>query len=237
MMETSLHRALKDRYGSGSGGRSEVTLNGFRIDAVESTGQLVEIQSGALGPLRPKLGKLLPEHLLRVVKPVVLERRVVRRTRLGGADLSARRSPKRGAVVDVFEDLVGLARVFPHPNLVIEVLGVSIDEIRTPRRRWPGYKIADRCLIEIHDRFELSQAADLWDLLPDDRDWSEPFTTADISRRIDRPLWFAQRVAYCLRHSGAARHVGKNRNHRLYAREERMPLKLALPLQRLVTGT
>jgi len=34
-METSLHRALKVQYGSGSGGRSEVTLKGFRIDAVD----------------------------------------------------------------------------------------------------------------------------------------------------------------------------------------------------------
>ena len=76
-METSLHRALKDQYGSGSGGRSEVTLKGFRIDAVDGAGLLVEIQSGPLGPLRAKLGRLLPEHRVRVVKPVVLERRVV----------------------------------------------------------------------------------------------------------------------------------------------------------------
>src|SRR5208337_3530454 len=93
-------------------------------------GLLVEIQSGPLGPLRAKLGRLLPEHRVRVVKPVVLERRVVRRARTDGPDLSARRSPKRGAVVDLFEDLVGLARILPDPNLDIEVLPVSIDEIR-----------------------------------------------------------------------------------------------------------
>jgi len=215
-METSLHRALKDQYGSGSGGRSEVTLKGFRIDAVDGAGLLVEIQSGPLGPLRAKLGRLLPEHRVRVVKPVVLERRVVTRARTDGPNLSARRSPKRGAVVDLFEDLVGLARILPDPNLDIEVLPVSIDEIRVSRRRRPGYRIVDRHLVEILGKLSIERPADLWKLLPQSHDWAEPFTTADIARRIDRPLWLAQRVAYCLRLSEAAQVVGKRGNHRLY---------------------
>jgi len=215
-METSLHHALKDRYGLASGGRCEVTVEGFRIDAVEPCGQLVEIQSGALGPLRAKLGRLLHRHRVRVVKPVVLERRVVRRSRLDGADLSSRRSPKRGTLIDVFEDLVGLARSFPHPNLRIEVLGVAIDEIRTPRRRWPGYKIADRRLGEVREKVLLEKPADLWQLVPGGHDWTAPFSTADISARTDRPQWLAQRVAYCLRHSGAVRTVGKAGNRLIY---------------------
>jgi hypothetical protein len=128
-VETSLHRALKDLYGNGSGGRSEVVLEGFRVDAVRDTGLVVEIQSGALGPLRAKLRKLLPDYWVRVVKPVAIQRRVVRRARIDGPDLSARRSPKRGAIVDFFEDLMGLAQILPDPNLVIEILGVAIDEV------------------------------------------------------------------------------------------------------------
>jgi hypothetical protein len=215
-METSLHRALKDRYGPGAGGRSEVRLRGFRIDAVGSCGQLVEIQSGPLGPLRRKLAMLLPHHRVLVVKPVVLDKRVVRRTRLEGPDLSVRRSPKRGSVVDVFQDLVGLARVFPHPNLAIEVLGVSIDEIRTPRRRWPGYRIVDRRLGHVREVVRLERPGDLWRLIAGGHDWTAPFTTLDIAARIDRPVWIAQRVAYCLRNSGAARVVGKAGNRQIY---------------------
>src|SRR3954447_2503235 len=103
-METSLHRQLKARFGPESGGRSEVVVGGFRIDAVAPDGALVEVQSGPLGPLRAKLHRLLPEYRVRVVKPVVLARRVVHRARRNGADLAARFSPKRGAVVDVFDD-------------------------------------------------------------------------------------------------------------------------------------
>ena len=215
-METSLHRTLKDRYGSGSGGRSEVTFRGFRIDAIDGAGLLLEIQSGPLGPLRAKLRRLLPDFRVRVVKPVVVERRVVRRARADGPDLSARRSPKRGAIVDLFEDLVGLARLLPDPNLEIEVLPVSIDEVRVSRRRRPGYRIIDRRLVEILGEFRIERPVDLWKLLPQGHDWTEPFTTADLARRIDRPLWLAQRVAYCLRLSEAAEVVGKRGNHRLY---------------------
>src|SRR4051794_35595519 len=98
IVETSLHRQLKEQYGPETGGRSEVAVAGFRIDAVSSEGTLTEVQSGALGPLRGKLLRLLPEHRVRVVKPVVLARRIVRRTRRDGADVAARLSPKRGAL-------------------------------------------------------------------------------------------------------------------------------------------
>ena len=83
-----------------------------------------------------------------MVKPVVVARRVVRRARRDGADLSARLSPKRGESLDVFDDLVGLARLFPHPNLAIDVLAVEIDEVRVGRRRRPGYAVVDRALRE-----------------------------------------------------------------------------------------
>ena len=203
-METSLHRTLKERYAAGGSGRAEVVVERFRVDAVDETGRLVEVQSGALGPLRGKLRRLLPEHRVRIVKPVVLKRRVVRKSRWDGPILSARFSPKRGALLDIFDDLIGMVRVFPHCNLEIEVLGVAIEEIRIPRRRWPGYRVADRFLSEIHETTSLVEAGDLWTLLPARCHGREPFTTHDLSRNLDRPLSFAQRVAYCLRMTGAA---------------------------------
>jgi hypothetical protein len=217
-METSLHRSLKERYATGGDGRPEVRIRGYRVDAVDDAGRLVEVQSGPLGPLRGKLGQLLPDHRVRIVKPVILRRRLVRRLRPDGPDLSARSSPKRGALHDVFDDLVGLVRIFPHANLDIEILGVTIDEVRTPRRRRPGYTIADRRLDAICTSALLTRAEDLWSLLPEHGDGHEPFTTVDLAHRLGRPPWFAQRVAYCLRLTGAARVVGKMGNRIVYAR-------------------
>jgi hypothetical protein len=218
-METSLHRALKDRYAAGLADRREVRVAGFRIDAVDLTGRFVEIQSGALGPLSTKLQRLLPQHRLRIVKPVVLSRRLVQTSPRGGSVISVRRSPKRGTLVDIFDDLIGLVRIFPHANLDIEVLGVTIDEVRIRRRRRPGYLVADRRLGEICETATLATAGDLWSLLPSVCHDREPFTTVELATRLGKPVWFAQRVAYCLRKTGAARVVGKNGNRLVYVRD------------------
>lgn len=215
-METALHRQLKSRFGPEAGGRSEVAIAGFRIDAIDPDGGLVEVQSGALGPLRGKLARLLVEHRMRVVKPIVISRRVVRRARRDGADQSARLSPKRGEILDVFDDLVGLARVFPHPNLRIDVMEVAIDEVRVPRRRRPGFAVVDRRLREVGGTVSLHRASDLWDLIP--APLPSRFTTVDLAAATGRAMAFAQRIAYCLRLGGAAEPVGKIGNRILYER-------------------
>jgi hypothetical protein len=212
-----LHRDLKERYGPASGGRVEVALAGFRVDAVAADGELVEVQSGALGPLRGKLDRLLGRSRVRVVKPVVLARRVVRRARADGVDVSSRLSPKRGSLADVFDDLIGLARVFPHPNLRIDVLGVEVDEVRVARRRRPGYAVVDRRLRGVVADVSLRAPGDLWALLPPEG-LDGPFTTADLAAWLGRPIPFAQRVAYCLRLARAVETVGKRGNHRVYLR-------------------
>lgn len=219
-MESSLHRQLKARYGPDLGGRSEVVVGGFRIDAVAPDGTLIEVQSAALGPLRNKLASLLPGYRIRVVKPVVVSRRIVRRARADGPDLSARSSPKRGDPVEVFDDLVGLDRLFPDPNLHIDVLAVAIDEVRSPRRRRPGYAVVDRRLREILGTTTLHAAGDLLALLP--VGLPDPFTTRELADRLGRPEPFAQWVAYCLRLAGAVDVLGKRGNRLIYGRPDRI---------------
>lgn len=215
-METSLHQDLKVRYGLDRGGLCEVAIGGFRIDAVDEEGTLVEVQSGSLGALKPKLRTLLPGHRVRIVKPVVMRRRIIRRDRLDGPDRSSRQSPKRGALIDVFDDLVGVAAFLADENLSVELLGVAIEEVRIARRRRPGYRVIDRRLDHVVESLRIDAPDDLWGLLPAGLPDSEPFTTRDLARKLDRPLPFAQRVAYCLRLSGAAHPVGKLGNSHLY---------------------
>jgi len=213
-VETSLHRQLKARYGPDRGGRSEVVIGGFRIDAVDPDGTLIEVQSAALGPLRGKLARLLPDHRIRVIKPVVVSRRIVRRARADGPDLSARSSPKRGDPVEVFD-----------------VLAVAIDEVRIPRRRRPGYAVVDRRLREILGTTTLHAAGDVWALLP--VGLPDPFTTRELADRLDRPEPFAQRVAYCLRLAGAVDVLGKRGNRLVYGH----PACRAQPPSSAATGS
>ncbi len=220
-METTLHRQLKSRFGPDVGGREEVRLEGFRIDAMDPDGTLVEVQSGSLAPLRAKLSRLLLDHRVRVVKPVVIRRRVVRRLKVDGPDLSARMSPKRGHSADVFDDLMGLIRLFPHPNLTIDVMEVEIDEIRVARRRWPGHVVVDRHLRDVGVTTRLQVPGDLWRLIPEGL--PRGFTTTDLARVIDRPIASARRVAYCLRMAEASRCVAKIGNRMVYERVAEPP--------------
>ncbi len=215
-MESSLHRQIKERYAVD--GRCEVVVDGYRIDAIAADGTLVEVQSAALGPLRGKVARLIDAgHQVKIVKPVVLTRRILRRRTIRGPVVSVRRSPRRGALIDVFDDLPGLAAVLAREGASLEILGVSIDESRLDRRRRPGYRVLDRVLVEVFSTVRIDRPLDLWRLV-ESVALPETFTTRDLARSLDRPLPFAQRVAYCLRQSGAAELRGKRRNLRVYAR-------------------
>jgi hypothetical protein len=46
----------------------------------------------------------------------------------------------------------------------------------------------------------------------------EAFSTADLADAMGQPRWLAQKLAYCLRESGAAELCGKDGNALLYRR-------------------
>ncbi len=224
-METSLHRELKAIY-AGEAGQTEMRVGRYRIDAV-ADGELVEIQHGRLSALRSKLGDLLTHHRVRVVKPIVGEKLLIRQRSAGGRVVSRRRSPKRGGMLDLFHDLVYFTRIFPHPGLSIEAILVDVEEYRYPghgrRRRWRknDFQVDDQRLVQIRDRRLLQVPADLVDLLRHEA--TGPFEalpvqfhSGDLARAIGIDRWVAQRVAYCLRECGASNVVGKQRNAVLY---------------------
>ena len=218
-METTLHRQLKEHYG-GPTPRCEVRVDGFRIDAVRRR-TLIEIQHGTLAAIRRKIATLLESHRVLVVKPIVVEKTIVKLRRRGGRVLHQRRSPKRGRLIDLFDELVHFTTVFPHPRLVLEVPLVSIEERRYPghgrRRRWRenDHVVEDQRLVEIHATHRFRTSADLLRFLPPRL--PQPFDTADLAEMLKIPRWLAQRIAYCLVKSGAATQTGKQGNTRLYS--------------------
>jgi hypothetical protein len=218
-METSLHRQLKAHY-AGDDGQTEVVCGGYRIDAVRD-GELIEIQHGSLAAIRDKVCRLLKRHAVRVVKPIVAEKLLVKLAERGGVELDRRRSPKRGTVLDVFDELVYFTRVFPHERLALEVVLVDIEERRYPgrgkrrRRSERDFQIEDQLLTRIVAEHRFATAADLRRLLP--KRMPRQFHTAHLAERLKTPRWTAQRIAYCLRQMGAVEVVGKTGNAILYS--------------------
>jgi len=219
-METSLHRQLKLLYAS-EGARQEVPLDEFRIDVVVGD-ELVEIQHGGLSAIRDKVAKLLKKHRVRVVKPIVVRKQLVKLDRAGGRVIGRRASPKRGSALDVFHELIYFTRVFPHPNLILDTPLIAVEEWRCPghgrRRRWRqgDHVVEDQRLAEVDAVPSYRTAADLWALLPEDLPL--PFHSGHLAEKLQVARWIAQRIVYCLRQMGAAEESGKLGNARLYRR-------------------
>jgi hypothetical protein len=217
-METSLHSELKRLY-AGPRARTEVVLDQYRIDAVLGS-RLIEIQHGSLAAIRDKIRRLLENHRVLVVKPIIRSKVLVKQAEAGGEPIARRMSPKRGDLLDIFAELVYFTRVFPHPRLTLEVVLVDIEEWRYPghgrRRRWRrnDHVVADQKLIEIGPQRRLRHAADLVKLVPGTL--KGDFHTQTLAERCSVPRHVAQRIAYCLREMKAVDCVGKQGNTRLY---------------------
>ena len=176
----------------------------------------------SLSAIRDKCKNLLQRHQVRVVKPFIMRTRIAKVKRKGGPITSRRMSPKRGSVLDLFDELIYFTRVFPHPNLTIEVPLIHIEQLRAPakkrRRRWAkNYQVQDVKLESLEGSIELCVPDDLLKLiqLPDQL---EDFNTADLAKSIDRPRSHAQQIAYVLRKTGALDTAGRNRAGIVYRR-------------------
>lgn len=215
-METSLHRQLKSYYAPNAE-CEEVTLGAYRIDAIDGD-RLIEIQHGSLGAIRDKVRCLLEDYDVHVVKPIAVRKYLVKRKKKNGETISSRFSPRRGSVFDLFEDLVHFTNVFPHPRLTLEVALTIQEEHRIakkPRRfRGKDYRVEDRVLRSVEEQIELNTADDLLKLIPGKL--PSPFHTRDLAKAAGIQRWLAQKMAYCLRNTGAINLVGKEKNALLY---------------------
>ena len=222
-METSLHRELKAIY-AGDDSLQEVACEGYRIDAVRR-GQLIEVQHGSLAAIRDKVRSLLENHRVRVVKPLVARKLLVKKSRRQGEVISRRYSPKRCQWTDIFDDLVYFVSVFPHQRLVLEVALIEVEEWRYPghgrrrRHREGDFQVEDQKLLRVVQTRQFKRASDFCKLLPDGL--PATFHTGQMAEGLGIRRWMAQRMAYCLRETGAIRIVGKQGNAILYRQRRR----------------
>jgi hypothetical protein len=214
--EKSLHAALKSWYAR-DGDRFEVSVDGYVIDILRDD-LLIEIQTRNFASLRHKLETLLQNHSVQLVYPVPAERWIVKIDTEGGTELSRRRSPKRGKVLDVFAELVYLPHVIMYPTFTLEVLLVRDEEIRLDdgRGSWrrKGWSIHDRRLLEVIDSVLFTGTQDFRALLPDDLPL--PFTTGELSARLRVRKSLAGKLVYTLKRLNIILPAGKRGRAPLY---------------------
>jgi len=215
-VETSLHRDLKHIYADGDA-PVEAKLGPYRIDVLNDD-QLVEVQTRNLGAIRPKVRKLCRDQKVLVVKPIAHRKYIVKPDKRKPEGISRRLSPKRGRLLDLFDDMVHFAAEFAHPNVALEVLLTEEEELRQPKRahRWRrrDYRLLDRALLRILEIHRFTTPADFRRFLP--TDLPRPFTTGTLAEAMDEPRWLTGQIAYSLRQMGVITPVGRQGNFILY---------------------
>jgi hypothetical protein len=217
--EYSLHADLKRWYAQ-EGDRLEVNVDGFIVDVMRGE-LLVEIQTRNFSGIKRKLAQLADIHPLRLVYPIAREKWIVRVGRDGKKVLSRRRSPKRGRLLDLFDELVHIPSLLREPTVSFEALLIEEEVVRRDdgRGSWwrRGVSTLDRRLIRVISRHVFEGPQDYGQFLPEGM--SGPFTTKDLARSLDATQGIAQKIAYTLREMGTLKVAGKKGNAILYSTE------------------
>ena len=213
--EKPLHAALKEWYAK-PGDRFEVKVDGFVIDIVRDD-LLLEIQTANFSSIKSKLATLIRTHPVRLIYPIAREKWIVKQFPDAAGEMSRRKSPKRGRIEDLFNEMIRVPGLIKKPNFSLEVLLIREDEVRRfdGKRNWRrrGWGTEERRLLEVVDRKEFSGISDWYALLPD---LNEAFTVKDISKAIGIRINLAQKMAYCLRKAGLIELAGKRGRAYLY---------------------
>ncbi len=218
--ESSLHSDIKKWYFL-EGDKVEAEVDGFIVDIVRGD-LLIEIQTANFSAIKPKLQRLLDSHKVRLVYPIPKTKWIVHRSNATGKTLGRRKSPKKGRLPELFNELIRIPSLFSTGNLSIEVLTVEMEEIWRDdgRGSWrrKGASIEDRNLVSVFERRVFERAADFLEILP--MDMADPFSTKAIAESLGIPVNQARRMTYTLRKMGAIKYVGKNRNQMLFTRAQ-----------------
>ena len=220
LRERSLHAQLKDYY-TKPGDLVEEKLGGYWVD-IRRGEEVIEIQTGSFSSMKRKLESLLPDRPVRVVHPVAVEKWITKVDKDGTTFLSRRKSPKRGSLYDLFDELVSFPHLINNPNFSVEVVLVKEEELRCDdgqgswRRK--GTSIRDHLLLDITSRELFQVARDFLRLLPPG--WTGPGTNKEISVALKQPRFRIARMTYCFLRMGLLQLSGKRGNSLLYSLAE-----------------
>ena len=215
--EYAIHNQLKEEY-TGKNDKTEQEIDGYYIDIIKKTG-LVEIQTKNFSMIKPKLKKLLAKYKVKLVHNIPEVKWLVRIDE-NGEIISKRKSPKKGRLVDLFNELVSLPEIITDKNFSLEILMIEEEELRCDdgkgswRRR--GVSIKDRKLIEVIDRKIFHDKSDFLGFLP--CNLGELFTNENLAKNTGLSIYMARKITYCLRKMGAIMKSGKKGKKLLFMR-------------------
>lgn len=216
--EKGLHSEIK-HYLTKPNDLLESPYKGFIID-IKRDDLLIEIQTKSLNALRKKLEKLLDINRIRIVHPILKNKEIMLFSDKNTI-LHKRLSPKHGDFTDIFEELIFIPDLFRHMNLEIQLLLVSVQEIRKDDGngswRRHGISIVNTKLKEIHEIHLIKDAVQLFKYLPKTIVNSD-FSTRELSAAMSITMNRAQKICYCLKKMDLIEPVSKKGRLTVYQR-------------------
>ena len=170
LREKTVHAVLKDYYARQEETCKEVRVGKFVADVFRE-GEIYEIQSANFGQLRRKLDFFLPNYPVHVIYPFA-HRKMVHWVDPQTGEISARnKSPITGTVYEAFPEFYRICSYLGHPNLILEVMLMDMDEFRIQdgyarqgRKGSHRYDIYPRALFQ---RAVLASREDFLNLIPE----------------------------------------------------------------------
>ncbi len=218
--ERSLHDQVK-RLLARPGDRIEAVVAGRVVDLLRTDGGVVEVQTRHLYALLPKVRALAGAGMpVCVTHPIPELLRIQRKDPATGLVVSTRKSPKRGDIWSLFDELVRAPGLIALPGVSVEALIVRATETRvrdgTGSWRRKGDRTEDRFLDEIVSAFRWETREEWLSLIPPDL--PEPWNSETLGEALGIPPLRARKVLYSFARAGLLREEGRDGRRKLYRR-------------------
>ncbi|MGV8983475.1 hypothetical protein [Clostridium sp.] len=215
--EKSLHSSIKQWYAI-PGDRLEVKVDKYIIDLVRED-SLIEIQTRNFSAIGNKLRALVKYNVVRLVHPIAIEKYIVTMDECEKI-ISRRKSPKKGKLLDLFDELIRIPDLIDEENFILEILLTKEEEIRCKdgKGSWrrKGISIVDRKLVEVVEKVAFKDKKDFLRFLPEEL--TEKFTNKELAKTLKITVYKARKVTYCLRKMEIIKEVGKLRNELIFTK-------------------
>ena len=194
----------------------EVPLEGFVADIFREDA-VTEIQTAHFNVLRRKLDKFLPLYPVTIVYPIPAVKWVIWVDPGSGAEVSRRKSPKKGSPYQAFNELYKIKSYLGDPNLRILFLFIDMEETRLldgwSRDKKRGATKYDRIPLELVDEMLFERVEDYRMMIPPEL---SGFTTREYAKSTKIPLSHAQTALNIFYYLNVVERIGKKGNSYLY---------------------
>lgn len=221
LKEKTVHAVLK-HYLEPREVYHEKQVLGFYADILTEHG-IVEIQTSHFNLLRKKLSVFLEQYSVTIAYPIPYIKWIKWIDEETGEISEKRKSPKKGSIYHVLDELYKIKPYLLHPNFKLQLLLINVEEYRLlngwSQDKKKGSSRYDRIPLELVDEHMISKASEYKCFLPVVLDTlKDGFTSKDYQKATGLSLKKAQTALNVLWSVGAVERVGKAGGAYLYER-------------------